>query len=101
MQAIVTKYIGPTNHRGARVKATCQAGSVVIPYDYALGTYENHDAAARALLEKLGWCGQWFGGGMPDGTGNCYVRDDDRGVSIPGDVATTAEDRARRGLEDA
>lgn len=29
-QAIVTKFLGPTNYRGSRVKATCQAGSVTI-----------------------------------------------------------------------
>lgn len=29
-QAISTKYIGPTNYRSARVKASCEAGSVTV-----------------------------------------------------------------------
>ena len=35
----------------------------------------NHDVAARMLQEKLGWAdyGTLVGGGLPDGTGNCYV----------------------------
>lgn len=79
MQAISTKYLGPTNHRGGRVKAKCQAGSVTVEWDHARGIEENHDAACRALLIKLGWTlangykGTWSGGGTPDGTGNTYV----------------------------
>ena len=81
MQAIVTKYLGPTNSRGARVKATCQAGSKTIPWDYALDVAANHDAVAHALARKLGWISQtgaYSGellerGGMPNGNGNCYV----------------------------
>ncbi len=77
MQAIVTKFLGPTNNRGARVKATCQAGSVTVSWDDALDSDDNHDAAARQLAGKLGWMsdmyGNLVGGGLPDGTGNCYV----------------------------
>ena len=51
--AIVTKYLGPTNTRGARVKATCDAGSVTVAWDYALNEEDNHNAAARALILKL------------------------------------------------
>ena len=36
MQAIQTKYIGPTNTKGARIKAFCAAGSITIPYNYEL-----------------------------------------------------------------
>jgi len=77
MQAIVTKYIGPTNYRGSRVKASCQAGTITLPWSYELGVNENHDKAAMALAFKLGWdearYGKLVGGGMPDGTGNAYV----------------------------
>ena len=52
MQAIVTKYLGPTNNRCARVKATAQAGSVTISWDCALDVDANHDAAAIALAVK-------------------------------------------------
>ena len=30
MQAIEMQYLGPTNFRGARIKATAQAGSITI-----------------------------------------------------------------------
>lgn len=72
-QAIVTKYLGPTNFRGARVKATADAGSVIIPWNDALNVDENHDAAARALAIKFGWSGRWYAGGLPSRDGNCYV----------------------------
>lgn len=72
-QAIVTKFFGPTNSRGSRIKATCQAGSITVPWDFSLGSEGNHDAAAKALAVKLDWKGAWFSGGMPGNTGNCYV----------------------------
>ena len=75
-QAIVTKFFGPTNHHGSRVKATCQVGSVTIAWDHALDSEANHKAAARELARKLGWSGTWYGGGNPDGKGNTYVRYD-------------------------
>ena len=55
-----TKFLGPTNHRGARIKATRtdhKSGdpTVTIGYDHALDIRENHAAAATALIESLGW----------------------------------------------
>ena len=76
MQAIVTKYLGPTNHHGARVKATCQAMYKVVSWDDALDVDENHRVACRMLCQELGWRytdALWVGGGMPDGRGNVYV----------------------------
>ena len=55
MQAIQTKYLGATNHRGERVKATAAAGSVTLSWDYELNNEGNHRAAAEALMEKLDW----------------------------------------------
>jgi hypothetical protein len=55
LQAITTKYIGPTNYRGSRIKARCKAGSVTVPWDYAISPNANHIAAARALCVKLQW----------------------------------------------
>ncbi|MBB3980109.1 hypothetical protein GGQ64_005356 [Rhizobium azooxidifex] len=72
-QAIVTKFLGPTNFRGSRVKATASAGSVTVSWSHALNSQQNHDAAAKALAVKLDWKGAWFAGGMPDETGNVYV----------------------------
>lgn len=73
MQAILTKFLGPTNHRGPRVKASCEAGSIIVSWDDALDSDGNHDAACRALALKLSWFGTWLGGGLPDTTGNAYV----------------------------
>jgi len=54
MQSIVTKFIGPSNYLGSRVKATSEAGRVTTPYDHELSLDENHVAAARALCKKFG-----------------------------------------------
>lgn len=74
-QAIVTKYIGPSNVRGSRVKASASAGSVTISYNSALNSEDNHLAAAETLARKYGWLDNatLHGGGMPDGSGNVYV----------------------------
>lgn len=73
MQAIVTKFLGPTNYRGSRIRATCQARSTVIAWDYALGVDDNHRAAAMALVCIMGWGGLWVGGANPNGKGSTYV----------------------------
>lgn len=50
---ITTKFLGPTNFRPARVKATSRTGSsVIVNWDYELGTDGNHKRAASALLDK-------------------------------------------------
>lgn len=69
MQAIITKYFGPTNSRGSRIKAQCAAGSVTIPYPYALWGQERHRAAAVALCQKLQWTdhGALLGGQLHTG----------------------------------
>ena len=65
--AIVTKYLPPTNYRGARVKAKADAGSVTLSWDYELGVPENHRAAALALMARLGWDWPIAGGALPAG----------------------------------
>jgi len=55
MQAITTKYIGPSNTKGSRIKATCDAGSITIPYPHELSGEEAHAQAAMALCRKLQW----------------------------------------------
>jgi len=66
-QAIITKYLGPTNFRGARVKATAEAGSVTVSWDYELDPPANHAVAAKMLAEKYGWPGTWHGGATAPG----------------------------------
>jgi hypothetical protein len=59
--AIETKYLGPTNYRGSRIKATARdtfssderPKSVTVSMDYALDTDANHERAAMALLPKV------------------------------------------------
>jgi hypothetical protein len=69
-QAIQTKYIGPSNVRGARVKAWAEAGSLTLSWDHALNVEENHAKAAQALADKFGWTGprygQLIGGALPN-----------------------------------
>jgi hypothetical protein len=72
-QAIETKYIGPSNVRGARIKASAQAGSVYVPYDHSLNTDDNHAKAAQALADKWGWEGDMVQGGSPSGKGDVFV----------------------------
>ena len=53
MQAIITTYLCPTNTKGTRYKASCEAGSVTISADNALSIDQNHGAACQALKDKL------------------------------------------------
>ena len=72
-QAIVTKYLGPTNHRGSRVKATCEAGSLTMGWSHDLDVAENHSRVAVALATKLGWAGLWTLGALPGNAGYVLV----------------------------
>ncbi len=60
-QAIVTKYFGPTNSRGSRIKATCAAKTIIVAYDYSLNPENNHIAVANALAIKLEWTSDYYG----------------------------------------
>lgn len=63
MQTIETKHIGPTDHRGARIKATASNGdAVTIPYPYDLSDTDKHIAAVRKLAAKLNWTGEMIAG---------------------------------------
>jgi len=64
MQAIRTVYLGPTNVRGSRVKASAAAGSITMDWVDAMNSGANHQIAAWALAAKLGWKGRWIGGGI-------------------------------------
>ncbi len=71
MQAITVRYIGPTDHRWIRYKASCPAGTITLVQDDNLDPEQNYIRAARALITKLEWFhdetrgdtyGRWFFG---------------------------------------
>jgi len=68
-RAILTKYFGPGNTRGSRIKAIAGDGgpSVTLSYASRLSSEENHAAACKALVDKLNWGGRWIGGATKDG----------------------------------
>lgn len=79
MQAIQTRYIGPTNTRDSRIKAWCAAGSITIPYPHELNGQAVHRKAAEELREKLGWTKPHYGevllgGCLPNGD-YCFIFD--------------------------
>ncbi len=54
---IVTKYIGPTDHRGSRIKATHERDSETkwsktVGWDYSLDANKNHERAAQELIDS-------------------------------------------------
>ena len=74
-QAIETKYLGPTDTRGSRIKAIAAAGSITVEYDYEYSPEINHETAALKLAKKFGWDeDRWVGGGTAKGTGYVFVR---------------------------
>lgn len=67
-KAIVTKYHGPTNTRGARITASDDDGNrVSISYPSELSGVEVHRKAAVALKEKMGWKGSMVAGAVKNG----------------------------------
>ncbi len=55
MQAIRTKYFGPTNFKGSHIQAKCEAKTIKVAYDHGLNIDENHKAAMLKLCAALGW----------------------------------------------
>ncbi|MCE2892016.1 MAG: hypothetical protein LW848_12970 [Hyphomonadaceae bacterium] len=73
-QVILTKYLGPTNTRGSRIKVTTFSGSIIVNWDHQFSQAENHTLAAHALIKKRGWDNLRFHGGLlPDDTGYAFV----------------------------
>jgi hypothetical protein len=67
MQAIQTRYLCPTNTRGARIKAWAAAGSITIDYPHELSGQACHRAAAEALALKFNWTDKLLGGQLENG----------------------------------
>ncbi len=72
-QAIVTRFLGPTNTKGARLSARCDAKRIVVPWPYELGASAAHAHAAHELADALGWRGVWVGGSLPSKHDDAYV----------------------------
>lgn len=69
MIAIKTKYLGTTNTRGTRIKASDYRGNqVTLSRDYALNASEDHERAAIALRDKMGWKGELVAGTLDNDT---------------------------------
>ena len=75
MQAIINKYLGPTNHRGSRIKATCYSGTITIGFDHELSGEAAHKKAAMALIERLKWSAPsgLTVGATPSGNGYVFI----------------------------
>lgn len=95
MQAIQTKYLGPTDSRGSRIKATAGGGeSITIPYPYeAREGVDAHAIAARALADKLHWTGTLVGGALPDGYAFVFT---DAGATYPLGGGSAMHTRTRK-----
>lgn len=91
MQAIRTKYHGPTDTKCSRISAQCEAGRIYVSYDHALNIEGNHKAACDALVKKLGWNTDHYAdmvGGEFDGA-TYWVFDDKRLKAIDSWVQLT------------
>jgi len=81
MQTIITKYLGPTNYRGSRIKAMQSARgfnserpySITRSWDYSLETNQNHMEVAKEFADKMGWKGDWIGGSLDSNGGYVFV----------------------------
>jgi len=72
MKAIVTKYLGPTNSRPSRIKASAEGvPSITVPYQHG-DSDGGHHFAAYTLADKYAWLGndqyELVAGGLPDGS---------------------------------
>ena len=77
MQAIQTRYMGPTDTRGSRIKATSADGdSLTIGYPHeAREGADAHSRAALALARKLEWTGNLAAGALRDGYAFVFCAD--------------------------
>ncbi len=66
-RAIITKFLGWTNTKPSRIKATMKdyPESVTISYDHDLDG-RSHQKAAKMLADKVGWGGVWYGGQLTE-----------------------------------
>jgi hypothetical protein len=74
MIAIHTKYLGPTNTKGARIKVSAYCGAtktMSVPYDHS--SHDPHEDAAYEFCKRLNlWGNVSYAGLTPDGKGQVY-----------------------------
>ena len=66
---IETKYYGPTNTKGARIRAKCDNATRWFNWNYELTAGENHVKTAIWLADSLNWGTEVVTGSM---NGNYY-----------------------------
>jgi hypothetical protein len=79
-QAIKTRYLPCTNTKPSRIKAVCEADSVIISYDHELDNETAHLKACHTLQRKIAdktqnnqWNRPVIGGALPKNEGYCFV----------------------------
>jgi hypothetical protein len=93
MKAILTKYHGPGNVRGARISAVDSDGNrVSTPYPNAQVGEDCHRLAAQALCDKMGWRGNLVGGGTKTGYAFCFCPALDAAEKIIVRISEAADD---------
>jgi hypothetical protein len=77
MQAITTKYLSPTNHRGARIRALTASGlAITLAVNHSFSDGRCHAEAALALCQRLGWSGELVSGCTREGYVFVFVSGD-------------------------
>ena len=82
-QAIVTRYLCPTNTKPSRIRASCDRDSITIPMPLEHSGADAHAVAVRELLAKFqredgsdrSWPSfeRWVCGGVPQASKDAYV----------------------------
>ncbi len=75
MNAIVTKYLSPTDTKSGRIKATCSGGTLTEGYEHKFSGPVNHRNVALALAAELGWLdgNVLVSGCLPSSNGYAHV----------------------------
>lgn len=69
-QAILCKYLGPTNHLGTRIVVKTAGRRWVFNMDYELDHAKNAEKFALIVANELSWLqrdGMFIGGTLPNG----------------------------------
>ena len=73
--AIITRYLGATANKGARIRVKTDGRSMYVPYDSGMSEPDNHRYAMLCLVKVLGWSAvNWEGGELPDHNGYAFVK---------------------------